>query len=159
MVQSHRPSFAMRLPISALPLVLLALAGPAFAQAPPAQPPLRVMMCELADESGTGWVPEFLMFTRQDQGANAGRIEVYDPILQRLVRRPIQAVVTADDRRGRTYGWALAKVRNQSGQYAERLDYRLSVGKSDGSAEMMVTAQGYQNIMLGRGQCITPPGE
>jgi len=141
-----------------LPLLALALniAFPALSQTPPPRPPLRVMMCELIDESGTGWVPEFLMFTRPSTGANAGRIEVFDPILKDLVHRPIRAVVTADDGRSRTYGWALARVRNHSGQYADRLDFRLTVGKSDGSASMAVSAQGYQNVMQGHGHCASP---
>jgi len=129
---------------------------PLGVQAQDAQPDLRVMMCQLIDESGTGWVPDFLMFTRQNAGPHAGRIEVYDPVLQKLVRHPIKAVVTVDDAKGRTYGWALGRVRNNSGQRTERLDYRLRVSKSDGTAELLVTAQGYQNTMRGVGECATP---
>ncbi|WP_134678399.1 hypothetical protein [Paracoccus ravus] len=124
--------------------------------AQPRQPELRVMMCEIIDESGTGWVPDFLMLTRQTEGPQAGRIEVFDPILKDLVRRPIKAVVTADDRQSRSYGWALGKVRNHSGQYAERLDFRLRVSKADGSATLLVTAEGYANRMTGAGQCVSP---
>ena len=137
----------------------LLLASPAAAQtyapAPAGQQP-RVMMCELSDQSGTGWVPDFLMVTRQIAGPHTGRIEVYDPILQQLVRRPVQAVITADTRDSRSYGWALAGVRNQSGQFAQRLDYRLTVRKSDGTAQMVVTAQGYDNEMRGQGRCMSP---
>jgi len=141
----------------ALSLLAFALAAPAFGQEPPSRPPLHVMMCELVDESGTGWVPEFLMFTRQDSGPHTGRIEVFDPILKDLVRRPIEAVITADDARQRGYGWALGGVRNKSRQYAERVDFRLTVSKTDGRAEMIVTAKGYQNVMRGHGHCASPP--
>lgn len=144
-------------------LFLMMLAAPATAQQLPApsdaaRQGLRVMMCEMQDESGTGWVPDFLMLTRQTVGPNAGRIEVFDPILQNLVRRPVPAVVTADDGRGRSYGWALAKVRNQSGQYTERLDYRLTVRRSDGAAWITATAAGFENTMHGRGRCVTQSG-
>lgn len=139
-------------------LAAILLAAPVhLARAQPAgAPPFRVMMCELVDESGTGWVPDFLMFTHQDQGPNAGRIEVFDPILRDLVGRPIKAVITNQDRRSLTFGWALAKVTNLSGQRTERLDYRLTVRISDGSAEMQATAAGYENTMLGRGRCLMP---
>lgn len=139
-------------------LLLPFLAAPALAQQMPspsdaARQGLRVMMCEMQDESGTGWVPDFLMFTRQTTGPNAGRIEVFDPILQTLVHRPVPAVVTADDGKGRSYGWALANVRNQSGQRTARLDYRLTVRRSDGAAWLSVTAAGFDNTMQGRGRC------
>jgi hypothetical protein len=51
----------------------------------------------------------------------------FDAVLQNLVGRPIQAQITADSRRSRSYGWALAGVRNAAGQRTERLDYRLTV--------------------------------
>lgn len=136
------------------PLLLAAvIANPALAQTLPPQQPLRVMMCDFRDDSGTGWVPGFLMMTRHASGAETTRIEVYDPILQQLVRRPIKAVITQDGARARTYGWALAGVTNQSGQVAKRLDFRLTVRKSDGSAKMVVTAEGYENTMKGQGRC------
>lgn len=139
--------------VSAL-LAFLAVTGAARAQTPPPpQQPLHVMMCELHDESGTGWVPEFLMMTRHAAGPETTRIEVYDPILQQLVRRPIKAVITQDGARSRSYGWALAGVKNRSGQYAARMDFRLTVRKSDGVAQMVVTAEGYDNQMLGQGNC------
>lgn len=154
-----RRPFTMRRPF--LFFLLPMLATPVWAQQMPLPPDsarqgLRVMMCEMQDESGTGWVPDFLMFTRQTKGANAGRIEVFDPILQTLVHRPIPAVVTADDGKGRSYGWALANVRNQSGQRTERLDYRLTVRRSDGVAWISVTAVGFENVMQGRGRCVMP---
>lgn len=139
-------------PAFALPFLLLA--APAGAQ----QPPPVVMMCQIADESGTGWVPEFIMLTRQTFGPRQGRIEVFDPILQNLTRRPIEAKVVADDGKARSYGWALAGVTNQSGQRSERLDFRLTVQKRDGSARVTVTALGYDNVMTGRGACGSPPG-
>ncbi|MTH34906.1 hypothetical protein GL279_09875 [Paracoccus limosus] len=138
-----------------LALALIA-AGPAGAQEFGAAPPPKVMMCRLQDDSGTGWVPDFLMLTRQTAGPHSGRIEVFDPILQRLVRRPVPASVTADDAAARSYGWALSGVRNQSGQYAARLDYRLTVRKVDGHAWLTVSAQGYENTMQGQGNCMSP---
>ncbi|MTH76524.1 hypothetical protein [Paracoccus aestuariivivens] len=140
-----------------LPAALL-LALPLTAQGQEAQQPLRVMMCEMVDESGSGWVPEFLMFTRQDAGPHQGRIEVFDPILQKLVRRPIEAVVTVDTPLSRTYGWALGGVKNHSGQYTERLDYRLKVSKATGRADLQVKAQEYENVMRGNGRCVSPDG-
>lgn len=134
----------------------LVTALPASAQEFGAAPPPKVMMCRLQDDSGTGWVPDFLMLTRQTSGPHSGRIEVFDPILQRLVRRPVAATVTADGAEGRSYGWALSGVRNQSGQYAERLDYRLTVRKSDGQAWLTAHAAGYENTMQGQGRCMTP---
>ncbi|MDQ7775095.1 hypothetical protein [Paracoccus aminovorans] len=128
------------------------LPAPLLAQEPP-----RVMMCQIADESGTGWVPDFIMLTRQVSGPQQGRIEVFDPILKDQVGRPIQAQLVADDARARSYGWALAGVRNQSGQRTERLDFRLTVSKRDGAAEVVVTALGYDNVMIGRGVCGAPP--
>lgn len=128
---------------------------PVMAQPVKAARPV-VMMCQIVDESGTGWVPDFLMLTRQVSGPNAGRIEVFDPVLQSLVRRPIQAHITADSRASRSYGWALAGVRNATGQRTERLDYRLTVSKVDGRAQMTAVAQGYDNTMTGRGICATP---
>lgn len=132
------------------------LTGPVHAQAP-TEP--VVMLCQIRDESGTGWVPEFLILTRQRSGPNAGRVEVFDPVLKSLLGHPIQAYVTADGARERRYGWALAGVRNQSGQRTERLDYRLILDKRDGSARIEATAQGYDNAMTGRGVCGSPPGE
>lgn len=130
---------------------------PVLAQ--PAQPARPVvMMCQIVDESGTGWVPDFLMLTRRTTGPLQGRIEVFDAVLQTLVGRPVEALVTRDDSRRRTYGWALAGVRNAAGQRAERLDYRLTVKKSDGSARMTVVAQGYDNKMTGSGICGSPDG-
>ena len=139
-----------------VPILSVLALGQAHAQGFGAGPPPRVMMCELLDQSNTGWVPDFLMMTRQTAGPNSGRIEVYDPILQSLVRRPVQAVITADDAQSRSYGWALGGVRNQSGQYAARLDYRLTVRKSDGDARLTVVAAGYENTMLGLGRCASP---
>jgi hypothetical protein len=152
-----RPSPILALILALMPLALGA-ASPADAQTrprPAAERPV-VMMCQMIDESGTGWVPDFLMFTRQVAGPRTGRIEVFDPILQRLVRRPVPASVTADDAAARSYGWALSGVRNQSGQYAARLDYRLTVRKVDGHAWLTVSAQGYENTMQGQGNCMSP---
>ena len=114
------------------------------------------MMCQISDDSGTGWVPDFLMLTRQTSGPNAGRIEVFDPVLKTLVGRPIQAQITADTRESRSYGWALAGVRNAAGQRAERLDYRLTVDKADGRARVTAIAQGYDSNMTGSGVCASP---
>ncbi len=122
-----------------------------------AQEPV-VMMCEITDESGTGWVPDFIMLTRQTSGPHAGRIEVFDPILKNLLGRPIEAKVTADQRDSRSYGWALAGVKNQSGQRTERLDYRLTVSRSSGRATLTAVALGYDNTMTGTGICGTPGG-
>lgn len=140
-----------------IPLALIAT-GPAGAQEFGPGPAPKVMMCRLQDQSGNGWVPDFLMLTRQTSGPHRGRIEVFDPILQRLVRHPIPAAVTADDSATRSYGWALAGVRNQSGQYAAQLDYRLTVRKADGQAWLTARAQGYENTMQGQGRCGTPDG-
>ena len=152
----------MRRLLPCLPLLLSLAAcvssAPPPQPAPPALAPgaLRVMMCEIRDESGTGWVPGFLMLTRQTAGPHSGRIEVFDPILQNLVGRPVAAQVTADDGASRSYGWALSGVRNGSGQYAARLDYRLTVSKSDGAAHVTAVAEGYDNIMHGQGRCLSP---
>ncbi|MDS9467144.1 hypothetical protein RGQ15_06100 [Paracoccus sp. MBLB3053] len=140
-----------------LPFLCLALCLPVSALGQEDANRPRVMMCELEDQSGTGWVPEFLMLTRQTSGQNNGRIEVFDPILQDLVGRPIKAVITADTAASRTYGWALGRVTNHSGQFAERLDYRLTVNKKDGAAILNVEAQGYANTMRGQGLCLSPP--
>ncbi|GLK62673.1 hypothetical protein F8A10_01865 [Paracoccus kondratievae] len=118
-----------------------------------------VMMCQIVDQSGTGWVPEFIMLTRQTSGPKEGRIEVFDPILKRLVGRPTEARITGDDRQSRTYGWALAGVRNASGQRTERLDYRLNLRKADGTAMVTATALGYDNVMTGTGFCGFPGAE
>ncbi|MFJ1293183.1 hypothetical protein ACEPPZ_14035 [Paracoccus yeei] len=152
----------MRRLLPCLPLLLSLAACVSSAPPPqPAPPPLapgalRVMMCEIRDESGTGWVPSFLMLTRQTAGPHSGRIEVFDPILQNLVGRPVAAQVTVDDGASRSYGWALSGVRNGSGQYAARLDYRLTVSKSDGAAQVTAVAEGYDNIMHGQGRCLSP---
>ena len=152
-----RPSPIRALILALMPLALGA-ASPADAQTrprPAAERPV-VMMCQMIDESGTGWVPDFLMFTRQVAGPRTGRIEVFDAVLQNLVGRPIQAQIVADDRRSRSYGWALAGVRNAAGQRTARLDYRLTVQKSDGRARITATAQGYDNTMTGTGICGSP---
>ena len=146
----------MRLAPSLVPFVTAFLATPLFAQPAPGGSRPVVMMCQMVDDSGTGWVPDFLMLTRQISGPNAGRIEVFDPVLQTLVRRPIQAQITADSRASRSYGWALAGVRNATGQRTERLDYRLTVSKVDGRAQVTAVAQGYDNTMTGSGICATP---
>ena len=77
-------------------------------------------------------------------------------MLKTFVGRPIQARVTADTRDSRSYGWALAGVRNAAGQRTARLDYRLTVQKSDGRARITATAQGYDNTMTGTGICGSP---
>lgn len=137
--------------LSATVLGLALVASGATASAQAGDP--VVMICGF-EELGppTGWVPELVIVTRQTNG----RIEVFDPILQQYVGRPIQAYVTQDDRRTRTYGWALAGVRNKSGQWAERLDFRLTLNKRDSSAAMTVEAQDYDNRILGRGACGNP---
>ena len=134
-------------------LATLALSTPLAAQGERAPAPRPVvMLCELIDESHSGWVPEFVMLTRQA----SGRIEVFDTILHQLIGKPIQAQITQDSRRSRTYGWALAGVRNGSGQWAERMDFRLELRKADGTVTMQVTVAGFDNTMQGQGQCITP---
>lgn len=119
----------------------------------PTGPSPVVMICAFQDADGTGWVPEVVIVTRQ----STGRIEVFDPILQALVGRPIKAEVTADSPRERHYGWALAGVRNAVGQWTERLDFRLAVIKSDSRAILSVKAQGYDNTITGNGICGQPP--
>ncbi|MFC3529654.1 hypothetical protein ACFOMH_15860 [Paracoccus mangrovi] len=152
-----RPSPILALILALTPLALGA-ALPADAQTRPRPAGERpvVMMCQMIDESGTGWVPDFLMFTRQVAGPRTGRIEVFDAVLQNLVGRPIQAQIVADDRNSRSYGWALAGVRNAAGQRTARLEYRLTVQKSDGRARITATAQGYDNTMTGTGICGSP---
>ena len=131
---------------------LLATAVPLAAQ--PTPRPI-VMICGLEEQGQvTGWIPEMVMITRQA----SGRVEVFDPILQQLVGRPIKAFVVADSPRERSYAWALAGVRNRSGQWTDRLDFRLTVTKADASAVMVVTAQDYDNVITGRGQCGQPRG-
>ncbi|MDN3710764.1 hypothetical protein QWZ10_01005 [Paracoccus cavernae] len=68
-----------------------------------AAPPIA-MLCAFEDKGYSGWVPEIVMVTRQENG----RIEAFDPILQSLVGKPIKAVVVSDTRHERVYGWALA---------------------------------------------------
>ena len=149
----------MRLAPSLVPFVTAFLATPLFAQPAPTDSRPVVMMCQMIDESGTNWVPDFLMLTRQTSGPNAGRIEVFDAVLQNFVHRPIQAQITADNGKSRSYGWALAGVRNAAGQRTERLDYRLTVDKADGRARMTAIAAGYENTMTGHGICASPePG-
>ncbi len=149
----------MRLAPSLVPFVTAFLATPLFAQPAPGGSRPVVMMCQMVDDSGTGWVPDFLMLTRQTSGPNAGRIEVFDAVLQNFVHRPIQAQITADNGQSRSYGWALAGVRNAAGQRTERLDYRLTVDKADGRARMTAIATGYENTMSGHGICASPePG-
>lgn len=111
-----------------------------------------VMLCAFEDKGYSGWIPELVLVTRQ---AN-GRIEVFDPILQTLVGKPIKAVIVADSRRERSYGWALAGVTNVSGQYSERIDFRLTVKKADSTARMTVTPEGYDNVITGDGLCGQP---
>lgn len=146
----------MRLTVLFAAAIVTAAAPPLWAQAAPGGSPPLVMMCQMIDDSGTGWVPDFLMLTRQTSGPNAGRIEVFDPVLQNLVGHPIRVQITADDGQSRSYGWALAGVRNARGQRAERLDYRLTVDKADGHARMTAVAQGYDNTMTGSGACASP---
>ena len=146
----------MRLAPSLVPLVTAFLATPLFAQPAPGGSRPVVMMCQMVDDSGTGWVPDFLMLTRQTAGPNTGRIEVFDMVLKTFVGRPIQARVTADTRDSRSYGWALAGVRNAAGQRTDRLDYRLTVAKADGRAQITATARGYDNTMTGSGRCGSP---
>ncbi|WP_189654937.1 hypothetical protein [Paracoccus mutanolyticus] len=43
-----------------------------------------------------------------------------------------------------------------AGRYAARLDYRLTVSKSDGAAQVTAVAEGYDNIMHGQGRCLSP---
>lgn len=132
---------------------LLATAVPLAAQ--PTTPQPIVMICGLEEQGQvTGWIPEMVMITRQA----SGRVEVFDPILQQLVGRPIKAFVVADSPRERSYAWALAGVRNRSGQWTDQLDFRLTVTKADASAVMVVTAQDYDNVITGRGQCGQPQG-
>ena len=145
----------MRLTLISAAALTALFATPLLAQLAQGARPV-VMMCQIVDESGTGWVPDFLMLTRQISGPNAGRIEVFDPVLQTLVRRPIQARITADSRASRSYGWALAGVRNATGQRTERLDYRLTVSKVDGRAQVTAVARGDDNTMTGSGICATP---
>ncbi|AGT09743.1 hypothetical protein [Paracoccus aminophilus] len=110
------------------------------------------MLCAFEDKGASGWVPEIVMITRQENG----RIEVFDPILQTLVGRPIKAVVVADSKKERSYGWALAGVRNAAGQWSERIDFRLTVTKADATAKMVVTPKGYDNVITGDGICGAP---
>lgn len=111
-----------------------------------------VMICAFQDADGTGWVPEVVIVTRQ----STGRIEVFDPILQALVGRPIKAEVVGDSPRERRYGWALAGVRNAVGQWTERLDFELAVIKADSRAILSIRAQGYDNMITGNGICGQP---
>lgn len=133
-------------------LAFLPLAGLADARQPAAQP--IVMICGLEEDGDTGWIPEGIIVTRQE----SGRIEVFDPILQQYVGHPIEAKVIADSRSERVYAWALAKVRNRSGQKTERLDFRLIVTKADATVVMTVEAQGYDNRIMGYGFCSQPRG-
>lgn len=136
-------------------LAAAALAGAsmgAVAQTPPPEP--VVMICGLEEDGNTGWIPEGIIITRQE----SGRIEVFDPILQLYIGHPIEAKVTADTTQERTYGWALGKVRNRSGQKTERLDFRLTVTKADATVVMTVQAQGYDNLITGYGFCGQPQG-
>lgn len=131
-------------------LTLLSLSAPLSAQS--ATRPI-VMICGLEEEGiVTGWIPEMVMITRQGNG----RVEVFDPILQQLVGRPIKAFVVADSAGERSYAWALAGVRNRSGQWTERLDFQLTVTKANARGVMTVKAQDYDNVITGRGQCGQP---
>ena len=146
----HRPA---RLACALLVVSALS-AGAAMAQGKAQPAPSRAqapvaMLCAFEDKGYSGWVPEIVMVTRQ---AN-NRIEVFDPILQTLVGKPILAVITADSAKSRSYGWALAGVRNASGQRAERIDFRLTVSKTTARAEMVVTPKGYDNVITGEGIC------
>lgn len=125
----------------------LGLAGAVAAQQPPGRP--VVMICGIEEDGDTGWIPEGIIVTRQENG----RIEVFDPILQQFVGHPIEAKITADTRTKRTYGWALGKVRNRSGQKTERLDFRLTLNKADATVVMTVEAQDYDNRIIGYGFC------
>lgn len=155
----HLPCFfTITLATAAAALTGIGLSGTASAQGKSAPktgatpPPVVAMLCMLEDGERSGWVPEVVMVTRQ---AN-GRVEVFDTILQAIVGKPIQAQVVADSKRERTYGWALAGVRNAANQRAERMDFRLTVRKADASAKMVVTPKGYDNKIVGTGLCGTP---
>lgn len=112
-----------------------------------------VMLCSFDERNPGGWIPEVVLLTRQE----SGRVEVFDPILRALVGRPIEARVVADNRRERVYGWALAGVRNMNGQWADRMDFRLTLHKADSTATMVISVQDYDNVITGRGVCGQPP--
>ncbi len=138
--------------LTALLAAIALQALPVTAQQPAEPERPVVMICALEEEGVTGWVPAVVVVTRQ---AN-GRIEVFDPILQAYVGRPIKAVVTADDRRKRSYGWALGNVKNAAGQRAERVDFRLTLNKADSTATITVQAKDYDNLITGKGVCGSP---
>ncbi|MFD1882254.1 hypothetical protein [Paracoccus pacificus] len=109
-----------------------------------------VYFCQLVEQGRSGWVPDFLAVSHTPNG----RIVVQDPIIQYYQNAPIEARIVVDNTVRRTYAWSLRGTRDDTGQRATSLDYRLTIQKAGGAASLSVIPRGYDNSMQGRGNCI-----
>lgn len=118
---------------------------PAF-KAPPGG---HIVVCQMREQGHSNWIaPQIVLVVDK-----AGKILVNDAVIEHVMGRPVEAVVMTDNTKRITYGWTVKGARDRSAQYAQALDYRLTVMKADQKARLSMLPRGYSNTVQGIGTC------
>lgn len=105
--------------------------------------------CTLRSNEKYGWIPAQMVFLVDDV---TGRVSVNDPVIDHVVGKPVQAVVSSRDKGRYKLKWTLEDLpsrRNGStrGQYSATLDTRKSYVRARASLS------GFDNRPSGQGAC------
>lgn len=108
-------------------------------------------VCHFASQ--TGWISPVVLVEM-----SGAEIKVADLPLLQLKGQAVTGRIVVDNSVRRTFAWEMKDVRGSRRQYANSLNYRMSVRKDDHSAMITMTPLGYANIFRETGSCTVRAG-
>jgi len=131
--------------------VWLTLAFAATLGLPPMNPALAQTTqyeCKFAQvRRDKGWVPDVVFIVVDDTKAT---IEVYDPIIDHFVGKPIAATMTGDTKARKSFSWDVQfSVKGQGG----RMSYSLTYYVNGRPAKISAVPGSYDNRFTDEGSC------
>ena len=122
----------------------LLLATPAIA---------KVYVCQLKDQSNSGWIPEVAVV---DYDESTGVITVLDPIIEHYKEAAIPGRIATKNDKRITFAWVLDNFSARApgrNQFVSGMRYRLTIQNSSLRATITAKPNGYRNDFRGKGQC------
>jgi hypothetical protein len=122
--------------------------------AAPALPAQVAYTCVLDVPASQAWVPAQVIVLTQQGSQDA---LVNDPIINHFLKAPQKARVVADNPKRITFVWSLPNIRNGTGQFTSKFEYRLSFLKVTKQASVIAKPLGYPDNFTAFGTCRVAP--
>lgn len=103
--------------------------------------------CKFPQNLSNGpWIAENLVVAEQE-----GMVAVYDNVIHHFHGEPLEARLDTDNDARTTFVWEV-KAKDKANQYA-RIKYRMTIMKSDRTANITAVPQGYADVFTATGRC------